>query len=144
MLGRDTIRARTNTNYHTFFLQRGNCRPLDVPQGGYQVTAEMLYALIRRQGSKEIAESENACTVFGTSHTGQRKMIPKKTPLFAPCAFNLAETSRMVEIAKAVQTNFSARGGVGGGTDLRRRRDATIAQGPIQVLSSTRNRPLSI
>jgi len=36
-------------------------------------------------------------------------MIPKKTLLFAPCAFNLAETSRMVEIAKAVQTDFSAR-----------------------------------
>jgi len=28
--------------------------------------------------------------------------MPKRTLLFAPCAFNLAETSRMVEIAKAV------------------------------------------
>ncbi len=67
-------------------------------------------ALRTRQGSKKIAESKNACTVFGNaSHTRQCKMIPKKTLLFAPCAFNLAETSRMVEIAKAVQTDFSAR-----------------------------------
>ncbi len=29
-------------------------------------------------------------------------MMPKQTLLFAPCAFNLAETSRMVEIAKAI------------------------------------------
>jgi UDP:flavonoid glycosyltransferase YjiC (YdhE family) len=29
--------------------------------------------------------------------------MPKKVILFAPCAFNLAETSRMVEIAKAIQ-----------------------------------------
>ena len=28
---------------------------------------------------------------------------PKRTLVFAPCAFNLAETSRMVEIAKAVE-----------------------------------------
>lgn len=35
-------------------------------------------------------------------------MIPKKTLLFAPCAFNLAETSRMVEIAKAIERNSSA------------------------------------
>jgi hypothetical protein len=63
-----------------------------------------------RQGSKEIAESKNACTLFGnTSHKGRRKMMPKKTLLFAPCAINLAETSRMVEIADAFQTNFSAR-----------------------------------
>ena len=30
------------------------------------------------------------------------KMTPKQILLFAPCAFNLAETTRMVEIAKAV------------------------------------------
>jgi UDP:flavonoid glycosyltransferase YjiC (YdhE family) len=29
--------------------------------------------------------------------------MPKKAILFAPCAFNLAETSRMVEIAKAIE-----------------------------------------
>ena len=28
--------------------------------------------------------------------------MPKKLLLFAPCAFNLAETSRMVEIAKGI------------------------------------------
>jgi UDP:flavonoid glycosyltransferase YjiC (YdhE family) len=33
------------------------------------------------------------------SHSG---MMPPKTLLFAPCAFNLAETSRMLEIAKRV------------------------------------------
>ncbi len=32
-------------------------------------------------------------------------MMPKQTLLFAPCAFNLAETSRMVEIAKAIRLN---------------------------------------
>jgi len=35
-------------------------------------------------------------------------MRPNGILVFAPCAFNLGETSRMVEIAKAVQTNFSA------------------------------------
>jgi len=29
-------------------------------------------------------------------------MMPKQILLFAPCAFNLAETTRMVEIAKAI------------------------------------------
>ena len=33
---------------------------------------------------------------------------PKKILLFAPCAFNLAETSRMVEIAKAVERHPEA------------------------------------
>lgn len=32
--------------------------------------------------------------------------MPKRTLLFAPAAFNLAETSRMVEIAKAVEGLF--------------------------------------
>lgn len=32
-----------------------------------------------------------------------RTRMPKKILLFAPCAFNLAETSRMVEIAKAIE-----------------------------------------
>ncbi len=32
----------------------------------------------------------------------REQAMPKRTLLFAPCAFNLAETSRMVEIAKAV------------------------------------------
>jgi len=35
-------------------------------------------------------------------------MIHKKPLLFAPCAFNLAETSRMVEIAKGVAQNAAA------------------------------------
>jgi UDP:flavonoid glycosyltransferase YjiC (YdhE family) len=35
-------------------------------------------------------------------------MMPKKAILFAPCAFNLAETSRMVEIAKAIQRHPAA------------------------------------
>src|SRR6202049_988915 len=35
-------------------------------------------------------------------------MTPKRTLLFAPCAFNLAETSRMVEIAKAVTRHPAA------------------------------------
>jgi UDP:flavonoid glycosyltransferase YjiC (YdhE family) len=35
-------------------------------------------------------------------------MMPKKVILFAPCAFNLAETSRMVEIAKAIQRHPAA------------------------------------
>ncbi len=34
--------------------------------------------------------------------------MPKQTLLFAPCAFNLAETSRMVEIAKAIQRHPEA------------------------------------
>ena len=34
--------------------------------------------------------------------------MPKPTLLFAPCAFNLAETSRMVEIAKAVARHPAA------------------------------------
>jgi hypothetical protein len=34
--------------------------------------------------------------------------MPKKTILFAPCAFNLAESSRMVEIAKAIQRHPAA------------------------------------
>ncbi|MGD0770544.1 MAG: nucleotide disphospho-sugar-binding domain-containing protein [Tepidisphaeraceae bacterium] len=34
--------------------------------------------------------------------------MPKQTLLFAPCAFNLAETSRMVEIAKAVERHPAA------------------------------------
>jgi len=34
--------------------------------------------------------------------------MPKRTLLFAPCAFNLAETSRMVEIAKAVARHPAA------------------------------------
>ena len=34
---------------------------------------------------------------------------PKKILLFAPCAFNLAETSWMVEIAKAIERNPKAR-----------------------------------
>ena len=34
--------------------------------------------------------------------------MPKRTLLFAPCAFNLAETSRMVEIAKAVARHPTA------------------------------------
>ena len=35
--------------------------------------------------------------------------LPKKILLFAPCAFNLAETTRMVEIAKAVERHPEAR-----------------------------------
>jgi UDP:flavonoid glycosyltransferase YjiC (YdhE family) len=35
-------------------------------------------------------------------------MMPKQTLLFAPCAFNLAETTRMVEIAKAVKRHLIA------------------------------------
>jgi UDP:flavonoid glycosyltransferase YjiC (YdhE family) len=35
-------------------------------------------------------------------------MTPKQTLLFAPCAFNLAETSRMVEIAKAIRRHPTA------------------------------------
>jgi UDP:flavonoid glycosyltransferase YjiC (YdhE family) len=35
-------------------------------------------------------------------------MMPKKVILFAPCAFNLAETSRMVEIAKAIERHPAA------------------------------------
>jgi hypothetical protein len=31
--------------------------------------------------------------------------IAKRMLLFAPCAYNLAETSRMIEIAKAVRTH---------------------------------------
>ena len=34
--------------------------------------------------------------------------MPKQTLLFAPCAFNLAETSRMVEIAKAIERHPAA------------------------------------
>ena len=34
--------------------------------------------------------------------------MPKKLLLFAPCAFNLAETSRMVEIAKAIKRHPAA------------------------------------
>ena len=34
--------------------------------------------------------------------------MPKKIILFAPCAFNLAETSRMVEIAKAIERHPAA------------------------------------
>jgi UDP:flavonoid glycosyltransferase YjiC (YdhE family) len=34
--------------------------------------------------------------------------MPKKLLLFAPCAFNLAETSRMVEIAKAIKRHPGA------------------------------------
>ena len=34
--------------------------------------------------------------------------MPKKAILFAPCAFNLAETSRMVEIAKAIERHPTA------------------------------------
>ena len=34
--------------------------------------------------------------------------MPKKVILFAPCAFNLAETSRMVEIAKAIERHPAA------------------------------------
>ncbi len=34
--------------------------------------------------------------------------MPRQTLLFAPCAFNLAETSRMVEIAKAVERHPAA------------------------------------
>lgn len=34
--------------------------------------------------------------------------MPKKVLLFAPCAFNLAETSRMVEIAKGVRQHPQA------------------------------------
>ena len=32
----------------------------------------------------------------------ENRTMPRKTLLFAPCAFNLAETSRMLEIAKGV------------------------------------------
>ena len=35
--------------------------------------------------------------------------MPKKIILFAPCAFNLAETSRMVEIAKSIEDHPTAR-----------------------------------
>jgi UDP:flavonoid glycosyltransferase YjiC (YdhE family) len=35
-------------------------------------------------------------------------MMPRQALLFAPCAFNLAETSRMVEIAKAVERHPKA------------------------------------
>ena len=35
-------------------------------------------------------------------------MTPKKVLLFAPCAFNLAETSRMVEIAKGIKHHPTA------------------------------------
>jgi len=35
-------------------------------------------------------------------------MMPKKVLLFAPCAFNLAETSRMVEIAKGIERHPTA------------------------------------
>jgi UDP:flavonoid glycosyltransferase YjiC (YdhE family) len=35
--------------------------------------------------------------------------MPKKAILFAPCAFNLAETSRMVEIAKGIENHPTAR-----------------------------------
>ena len=35
--------------------------------------------------------------------------MSRKVLLFAPCAFNLAETSRMVEIAKGVETSPEAR-----------------------------------
>lgn len=34
--------------------------------------------------------------------------MPKQILLFAPCAFNLAETTRMVEIAKAVEVHPGA------------------------------------
>lgn len=34
--------------------------------------------------------------------------MPKKVILFAPCAFNLAETSRMVEIAKGIKGHSRA------------------------------------
>ena len=34
--------------------------------------------------------------------------MPKKLLLFAPCAFNLAETSRMVEIAKGIERHAKA------------------------------------
>src|SRR5664279_1032336 len=36
-------------------------------------------------------------------------MMPKHTLLFAPCAFNLAETSRMLEIAKGIERHPEAR-----------------------------------
>jgi hypothetical protein len=35
---------------------------------------------------------------------GEAAMTSKRMLLFAPCAFNLAETSRMLEIAKAGST----------------------------------------
>ena len=35
-------------------------------------------------------------------------MMPKRTLLFAPCVYNLAETSRMVEIAKAIERHPAA------------------------------------
>src|SRR5579872_6932237 len=38
----------------------------------------------------------------------ESKLMPKKVLLFAPCAFNLAETSRMVEIAKGVTRHPAA------------------------------------
>ena len=34
--------------------------------------------------------------------------MPKKVILFAPCAFNLAETAGMVEIAKAIERHPAA------------------------------------
>ena len=34
--------------------------------------------------------------------------MPKKLLLFAPCAYNLAETSRMVEIAKGIERHPAA------------------------------------
>jgi len=37
-------------------------------------------------------------------------MMPKQIFLFAPCAFNLAETTRMVEIAKAIVRHPMANG----------------------------------
>jgi hypothetical protein len=99
----------------------------------------MLYALVRRQGfSKKIAKWKNAYTVFGNaSHTRQCKMIPKKTLLFAPCAFNLAETSRMVEIAKAVQTNFSARDAFPWVTDLTAEGSRTQAMALVGITIGT-------
>ncbi len=36
------------------------------------------------------------------------KMTPRKSPLFAPCAFNLAETSRMTEIARGIERHCTA------------------------------------
>ena len=45
---------------------------------------------------------------FRTDPAGGELVISKRTLLFAPCAFNLAETSRMVEIAKGIRRHPTA------------------------------------
>jgi hypothetical protein len=64
--------------------------------------------------------------------------LPKKILLFAPCAFNLAETTRMVEIAKAVERHPKAREALRRPFHLRRRvpPGAFLTAGPNRAPAS--------